>query len=241
MTKLNLSLHSHHHFTTPYCPKSNESVESVCEDVLRACHALLSEFRINQLEWPISLPMLQIILDNSKKHSLGTRALITAFLGLPTDNNLRRILLLSTPSSKPLDLVKAQKIDKVIRVTFGTRKKSSRYIWCTNSKTRTRNRDTQREDSRSWLKFWYRRCCSGFSAFGQGWWQTASEMACSPSNHQDKVRSHLWDSQFGNAEAFPLAFTPPHVLFRTPNSTRLKMFSKPSPTNILTSRRCRNF
>lgn len=53
MTVVNRRLHSHYEFTTPYCPQSNTTVETVCNEVLRACRALLSEFRVKEAEWPI--------------------------------------------------------------------------------------------------------------------------------------------------------------------------------------------
>jgi len=47
---VNRQLHSHHHFTTPNCPQSNGTVETVCKEVLLAIRVLLSEFRLKKSE-----------------------------------------------------------------------------------------------------------------------------------------------------------------------------------------------
>lgn len=98
MHQLNKALHSQHHFTTPYHPESNGTVESVCREVLRFCRALLSELRINQSNWPVVLSIIQSILSHNSRSNFGDRAPITAFTGLPADNPLRTIANNSLPA-----------------------------------------------------------------------------------------------------------------------------------------------
>ena len=88
---VNRMLYARHHFTTAYCPQSNGTVETVCKEVLRACRALLSEFRLQESEWPVVIPLIQSVLNHSVRPSLGDRAPITVFTGLPADNPLRTV------------------------------------------------------------------------------------------------------------------------------------------------------
>lgn len=116
MTLLNRQLHAHHHFTTPYCPQANGTVESVCREVLRACRALLSEFRMTEQEWPFVLPLIQSTLNHTIRDSLGGRAPITAFTGLPSDNPLRTLLPAGSPEPKTLEFVKSQRLVNMDRM-----------------------------------------------------------------------------------------------------------------------------
>jgi len=108
MTRQNRHLHGHHHLTTPYCPQSNGTVETVCREVLRVLRALSSEFRLKETEWPTVVPILQTILNHTKRSGLGNRAPITAFMGLPADNPLRTLLPADRPQQvQSIDLIKA--------------------------------------------------------------------------------------------------------------------------------------
>jgi len=107
---VNRQLHSHHHFTTPNCPQSNGTVETVCKEVLRATRALLSEFRLKESEWPSVIRVIQSILNHSVRPSLGNRAPITVFCGLPSDNPLRTLLGSEVQGTATLDFVNAQRI-----------------------------------------------------------------------------------------------------------------------------------
>lgn len=112
MDALNSCLHAHHHFTTPYCPQSNSTVETVCKEVLRVCRALLSEFRLKESEWPTVLPLVQSILNHSRRSGLGNRAPITVFTGLPADNPLQTLLPSSSTAPASIDVIKAKRIMK---------------------------------------------------------------------------------------------------------------------------------
>ena len=107
---LNRELRAFHHFTTPYHPQANGTVESMCKEVLRAARALLSEFRLKPSEWPSVIRLIQSILNHSVRPSLNNRAPITAFAGLPADNPLRTLLPPPPASPASLDFVKAQRI-----------------------------------------------------------------------------------------------------------------------------------
>jgi hypothetical protein len=108
--RVNRVLHAHHHFTTPYCPQSNGTVETVCKDVLRACRALLSEFRMSEQDWPHILPLLQSTLNQSIGSCLRGRAPITAFTGLPAENPLRTLLPPCGKGPCSIEFVRAQRL-----------------------------------------------------------------------------------------------------------------------------------
>ena len=113
---INKQLRAHHHFTTPYCPQSNGTVEAVCKEVLRACRSLLSEFRMREDEWPEVVPLIQSILNHSKRPTLGDRAPITVFTGLPADNPLRTLFQQRSFKAKDIEFVDAQRIANTERL-----------------------------------------------------------------------------------------------------------------------------
>jgi hypothetical protein len=57
-----------HHFTAPYCPWSNGSVERVNRSILNILRKLMSEFRTTPSEWNIYLPIINRVL-NERSHS----------------------------------------------------------------------------------------------------------------------------------------------------------------------------
>lgn len=62
-----------HHFTTAYSPWANGSIEHVCREVLRACKAVLHEFRFAQKDWPAVTECVQSVLNQSPLKRLGLR------------------------------------------------------------------------------------------------------------------------------------------------------------------------
>lgn len=61
------------HFTTTYSPWANGTVERINREVLRACKALLSEWRLAPQDWPAVVDCIQSILNQSPLKRLGTR------------------------------------------------------------------------------------------------------------------------------------------------------------------------
>ena len=70
---LTRQFHCRHHFTTPYCPWANGSVERICREVLRGCRALLSEWRLAPTDWPAVTECLQCMLNHAPLRSLRPR------------------------------------------------------------------------------------------------------------------------------------------------------------------------
>ena len=66
-------LHSRHHFTTAYSPWANGSVERVCRELLRACRALCSEWKLAPKDWSAVIESVQSILNHAHLKRLGLR------------------------------------------------------------------------------------------------------------------------------------------------------------------------
>ena len=62
-----------HHFTTAYCPWANGSVERICREVLRACRALLGEWKLGPTHWPAVTEAIQSVLNHAPLKTLGLR------------------------------------------------------------------------------------------------------------------------------------------------------------------------
>ena len=113
MQALNRAYHGQRHFTTAYAPQANGTVERVCREVLRACRALLSEFKLHQREWPAVVHIIQSILNHTIREILGNRAPITCFLGLPATDPLRSLFSPEHKKALTVDFVKLQQVSNV--------------------------------------------------------------------------------------------------------------------------------
>lgn len=71
MKGLTEEMHIKHHFTVAYCPWSNGTVESLCKEVFRIAHALLSEWKPSVGQWPAILDAIQNIINQSAVQRLG--------------------------------------------------------------------------------------------------------------------------------------------------------------------------
>lgn len=71
-----------HHFTQAYCPWSNEAVERLGKEVLRACRSLISELQLRVDSWPDLKHIIQSVLNNSTSPQRNNIAPLTAFTGL---------------------------------------------------------------------------------------------------------------------------------------------------------------
>jgi Integrase zinc binding domain/RNase H-like domain found in reverse transcriptase len=81
-----------HHFTLPYTPWSNGTVEVVCRELLRCLKVLRLEFKRPFTAWPSLLPMVQSGLNNTILPRLGNLSSTEVFLGLPTSSPLTTLV-----------------------------------------------------------------------------------------------------------------------------------------------------
>ena len=70
---LSKELWAKHHFTTAYSTLANGTLERVCREVLRACKALLHEFRLAPKDWPAVTEFLQSVIDHTPSIRLELR------------------------------------------------------------------------------------------------------------------------------------------------------------------------
>lgn len=73
IAELSSQFHVQHHFTTAYSPWANGTVERVCREVLRACKALCSEWKLAPRDWPAVVESVQSVLNQSPLRRLGLR------------------------------------------------------------------------------------------------------------------------------------------------------------------------
>jgi hypothetical protein len=75
-----------------YSPWINGSVERVNRDILQVLKAMLLEYQLDIRDWPYLIPVVQANLNHTPVASLGNRAPIELFTGLPNRNPLETVL-----------------------------------------------------------------------------------------------------------------------------------------------------
>lgn len=73
MQNLGKKLRVDHQFTPAYSPHTNGTVENVCKPILRAISALLPDLGLQEDDWPLVIPLIQSLLNNSKSKRLGSK------------------------------------------------------------------------------------------------------------------------------------------------------------------------
>jgi hypothetical protein len=71
VSELNRRLVTNHHFTLPYTPWSNGTIERVNKEIRRLLKVWVSEFRINLLQWPALIPLMVHVLNYSVSPRTG--------------------------------------------------------------------------------------------------------------------------------------------------------------------------
>ncbi|KAF1317985.1 Dynein heavy chain, partial [Globisporangium splendens] len=70
-------------FVPAYSPWINGTVERLNRDILQVVRVLLLEFKLDTKEWPFLLPVAQFNLNHTQVQSLGDKAPVELFTGLP--------------------------------------------------------------------------------------------------------------------------------------------------------------
>jgi hypothetical protein len=65
VSELNRRLSTKHHFTLPYIPWSNGTVEVVVREMRKLLKVWVSEFRIGLRKWPDLIPLMNHVLNFS--------------------------------------------------------------------------------------------------------------------------------------------------------------------------------
>ena len=120
LRQLTDELQTSHHFTTPYSPWANGTVERVYREVKRATTALLSEWKLAPMDWPNVLECVQSVLNHAPLRRLGRRTegdptIFRTPLEVFTGHKPIRALTRALPihmyeHTKSLDEVRAQQI-----------------------------------------------------------------------------------------------------------------------------------
>jgi hypothetical protein len=76
------ALGAHHHFVTAHCPWANGTVEVANRCVLRVFRSLLSEWRLDVSEWTRLAPLVQMVVNHTRRESLAGEAPVTGMTGL---------------------------------------------------------------------------------------------------------------------------------------------------------------
>ena len=79
-----------------YSPWINGSVERVNRDILQVLKAMLLEYQLDIKDWPYLVPIVQANLNHTPVASLGNRAPIELFTGLPNRSPLEMVLQAGT-------------------------------------------------------------------------------------------------------------------------------------------------
>jgi RNase H-like domain found in reverse transcriptase/Reverse transcriptase (RNA-dependent DNA polymerase)/Integrase zinc binding domain/Integrase core domain/Aspartyl protease len=105
----------HHHFSLPYTPWSNGTVEVVNRELLRCLKAVRLEFKLPFKSWPSLLPMVQSALNNTILPRLGNRSSTEVFLGLPMSTPITTVVLNKEKTAVLLSMVdiRARQILKI--------------------------------------------------------------------------------------------------------------------------------
>ncbi len=85
--ELNRRLSTKHHFTLPYAPWSNGTVEVVVREIRKLLKVWVSEFRVSIRNWPDLLPLMTHVLNFSVSPRIGFPPAL-AFGGFTTNNNV---------------------------------------------------------------------------------------------------------------------------------------------------------
>jgi hypothetical protein len=136
--KLRQLTRGHHHFTLPYTPWGNGTVEVVCRELLRCLKVLGFEFKPPFKAWPSLLPMVQSGLNNTILPRLENRTSTEVFLGLPTSTPLETVV--RQGAQKPLVLhmsdLRARQLLQMVQLQTAV-EKMHKLVHALTSKDRT--------------------------------------------------------------------------------------------------------
>ncbi|OWZ15878.1 hypothetical protein PHMEG_00010406 [Phytophthora megakarya] len=113
ISELRRRLKSQQTFTPAYCPWINGSVERVNRDILQVLRAMILEYKISYKDWAYLIPMVQSSLNHTPVPSLGGKAPVELFTGLPCPSPLYEFY---NPESKEMVHIprEAEKIDEFL-------------------------------------------------------------------------------------------------------------------------------
>jgi Integrase zinc binding domain len=131
---LRQTLRWRHQFSLAYTPWSNGTVEVVNMEIMRVFRALLGEFRMQQVDWPDLVKLVQFVLNKSPSPRLNGLAPITSFTGLSSTSPLTSVVEFAEAKQTSMTEIRASQIpcadaliasyDTMNKITFA---KAARY------------------------------------------------------------------------------------------------------------------
>lgn len=104
------ALGAHHHFVTAQCPWANGTVEVANRCILRTFRSLLSEWRLAVDQWERLVPLVQLVVNHTKRESLDGAAPVTGMTGMPAMSPVAPIVC--EPTLRPSTLNEIMSIQK---------------------------------------------------------------------------------------------------------------------------------
>ncbi|OWZ03352.1 LOW QUALITY PROTEIN: hypothetical protein PHMEG_00024933 [Phytophthora megakarya] len=90
-------LRSKQQLTFAYCPWINGSIERLNRDILQVFRTMLLDYKMDAKDWVALVPLVQANLNHTALPSLGGRAPVETFTGLPCPSPLETIFLNNDP------------------------------------------------------------------------------------------------------------------------------------------------
>jgi hypothetical protein len=146
---LRKTLRTRHHFKLAYTPWSNGTVEGVNREIMRESRALLGEFRMQQVDWPDLVKLVQFVLKNSPSPRLHGLAPITRFTGLSSTSPLTIVVEFAEVKQTSMTEIRASQIlcadaliaslDAMHKTTSATAARFFALRWKSHNKRRNVN------------------------------------------------------------------------------------------------------
>jgi hypothetical protein len=118
MAALRKTLGGHHHFTTPYCPWANATVEVVNRSILRMMRTLLSELKLKFDVWLQLILQVQSALNHLPADRLGGVAPARAMTNLGDSTPLTVYTLPRSNQTSTLDWFEGAKQAELIKFSL---------------------------------------------------------------------------------------------------------------------------
>jgi hypothetical protein len=112
-----MELKAKHHFNTANSPWPKGTIESACNQVIRASRAVLSELNFYADEWPKVVNLVQSVLNNSFSTRLNKRTPMQVFIGHAETTPLALMANENVPVIAPLYFIKAQELMEVDKLS----------------------------------------------------------------------------------------------------------------------------
>ncbi|ETI44902.1 hypothetical protein F443_10417 [Phytophthora nicotianae P1569] len=90
-----------------YCPWINGSIERLNRDILKVFRTMLLDYKLDTKDWIALVPLVQANLNHSAVPSLGGRAPVEMFTGLPCPSPLEVIFVDTDQGPKNIPVVKS--------------------------------------------------------------------------------------------------------------------------------------